>query len=146
MFKRSQKKVKTTFKVPLRELSFEFFRSSGPGGQNVNKVSTGVRARWNIKNSIKLSEEQKQRIKETFSTKISEQGDFIIESQKYRSQSMNKIIAAKRLQELIDLALRERKQRRKITISDKQKEKMIDGKKRISQKKELRKIKPEDLE
>ena len=57
------KKIENKVEIPLEELNFDFFRSSGPGGQNVNKVSTGVRVRWNIEKSEILTDEQKEKIK-----------------------------------------------------------------------------------
>jgi len=136
---------KINFLIPKDEISFEFFRSSGPGGQNINKVSSGVRLRWDIEKNKTLSEEQKEKIKKKYLKKITGSGDLIIESRKFRSQIENKKFALEKLQEIINKVLQEKERAMKVKIPIRKKEQRLTAKKRTSQKKKLRKISKEDL-
>lgn len=131
--------------IPKKELKFEFFRSPGPGGQNVNKVSSGVRIRFDIERSKNLSEEQKEKLKIFYSKRIVKGKELIVERQEARSQFKNKELAIKRLNQLLKEGLRKNKKRRKRKISKVQKQKRIQEKKRISEKKKLRKINQEEI-
>jgi len=86
-------------KIKESELHLSFVRSRGPGGQNVNKVSTAVQLRYNILNSD-IPEDIKDRFCEQYKNRISKNGDVIILAQSYRTQSKNKIDAIKRLESL----------------------------------------------
>ena len=86
-------------KIKESELHLSFVRSRGPGGQNVNKVSTAVQLRYNILNSD-ISEDIKDRFCEQYKNRISKNGDVIILAQSHRTQSKNKIDAIKRLESL----------------------------------------------
>jgi len=86
-------------KIKESELHLSFVRSRGPGGQNVNKVSTAVQLRYNILNSD-ISEDIKDRFCEKYKNRISKNGDIIILAQSHRTQSKNKIDAIKRLESL----------------------------------------------
>ena len=86
-------------KIKESELHLSFVRSRGPGGQNVNKVSTAVQLRYNILNSD-IPENIKDRFCEQYKNRISKNGDVIILAQSYRTQSKNKIDAIKRLESL----------------------------------------------
>jgi len=86
-------------KIKESELYLSFVRSRGPGGQNVNKVSTAVQLRYNILNSD-IPEDIKDRFCEQYKNRISKNGDVIILAQSYRTQSKNKIDAIKRLESL----------------------------------------------
>lgn len=102
--------------VSIPDLSSEFqfltSRSSGPGGQNVNKVNSKVELRFDIRNSLKLSEEQKGILLFKLATKISTDGILSVVSQKDRSQLVNKEDAIQKLNNLITKALTPVKRRR----------------------------------
>ncbi len=87
------------------ELSFTASRSSGPGGQNVNKVSTRITLRFDLDASPQFSAEQKERIRERLATRISKQGILSVSAQRERSQSANREAAAERFVELLQQAL-----------------------------------------
>ena len=86
-------------KIKESELHFSFVRSQGPGGQNVNKVSTAVQLRYNIHESD-IPKHIKELFIEKYSNRISKNGDIIIIAQKYRTQNKNKIDAINRLESL----------------------------------------------
>jgi ribosome-associated protein len=86
-------------------LSFEYFKASGPGGQNINKVSTAVRLKFNLKNTTVLSTEQRERLQQLAGKRISENGFLIIEAKRFRTQEQNRLDAIKRLVLMINAAL-----------------------------------------
>ena len=86
-------------KIKESELHLSFVRSRGPGGQNVNKVSTAVQLRYNILNSD-IPEDIKDRFCKKYKNRISKNGDIIILAQSHRTQSKNKIDAINRLESL----------------------------------------------
>ena len=86
-------------KIKESELHFSFVRSQGPGGQNVNKVSTAVQLRYNIHKSD-IPKHIKELFIEKYSNRISKNGEIIIIAQSHRTQNKNKIDAIKRLESL----------------------------------------------
>ncbi len=93
------------------EFIFQASRSGGPGGQNVNKVSTKVELRFNVANSALLSDEEKAIIAIKLVNKINNSGELILVSQKERSQLKNKENVIEKFQVLIEKALTPRKKR-----------------------------------
>lgn len=87
----------TSHAPPPDELHFEFFRSSGPGGQNVNKVATAVRLRFNVANSTSLPPEVKERLLRLAATRLTEDGVLLIEARRFRTQEQNREDAVARL-------------------------------------------------
>jgi len=90
---------KLMIKIKESELRLSFIRSRGPGGQNVNKVSTAVQLKYNIVNA-EIPDKIKKRFFEQYKNKISKNGDIIIVAQSYRTQNKNKIDAINRLESL----------------------------------------------
>jgi ribosome-associated protein len=88
------------------ELSFTFSRSSGPGGQNVNKVSTRATLHFDVAHSPSLTDEQRDRILERLSTRINREGVLRVVSQRFRSQRANREAATERFVALMQEALR----------------------------------------
>ena len=86
-------------KIKESELRLSFIRSRGPGGQNVNKVSTAVQLKYNIVNA-EIPDKIKKRFFEQYKNKISKNVDIIIVAQSYRTQNKNKIDAINRLESL----------------------------------------------
>jgi len=79
------------------ELRFEFFRSSGPGGQNVNKVATAVRLRFDVRNSTSLPLEVKERLLGLVANRLTDDGVLMIEARRFRTQERNREDAVDRL-------------------------------------------------
>jgi ribosome-associated protein len=111
------------------EISFAASRSSGPGGQNVNKVSTKVTVRFDVAASPSLTEEQKRRIRERLATRVSREGVLRVSSQRERSQSANRETATARLIELLREALAAPPPRRPTRVSRAARERRIAAKK-----------------
>lgn len=124
------------------EIVFSASRSSGPGGQNVNKVNTKVELRFNIPNSNLLSDSEKEILLEKLKNKINKEGDLILVSQEERSQIKNKEKVLQKFYELINEALTPPKKRKPTKPSKARKEKRLEEKKITSEKKSQRK-KPE---
>ena len=125
--------------IPEEEIKFSFARSSGPGGQNVNKRDTKVIGVWNIEASQVLTPEQKVLILQHLRAKMNQEGDIIVYSQNHRSQSQNKEEVIKKLNNLINQALQPRKARFRTKVPRSEKRKRLENKKRQSEKKRLRK-------
>ena len=121
------------------ELTFTASRSSGPGGQNVNKVNTKVELRFNIGESKLLSDEEKDLIRAKLRKKINSEDELIIVSQTERSQLKNKEKAVEKFYLLIGKAITQKKKRKRTKPSEESKEKRLEEKKLISGKKESRK-------
>src|SRR5690606_4179863 len=96
-----------------QEVVFSATRSSGPGGQNVNKVNTQVELRFSVKNSGLFSWEEKDRIFLKLKNRINSEGELIVTSQTGRTQLNNKENALEKFFELIEKALTVRKKRLK---------------------------------
>ena len=96
-----------------RDLTFEFIRASGPGGQNVNKVSTAVQLRFDARQSNSLSPEIFLRLRRLAGKRITEDGVLIIQARRYRSQEKNRQDAIQRLVALIQKATQKPKPRKK---------------------------------
>ena len=95
----------------LKELRFKAIRSSGSGGQHVNKVSSKIELSFSLEQSLVFSEEQKQRLFLKLQHRLTKQGVFILQCDESRSQHKNKTIAINRFLELIHNALLVRKKR-----------------------------------
>jgi ribosome-associated protein len=123
----------------LPELEFSTSRSSGPGGQNVNKVSTKVIIRWNLLNSTLITDEQKMLLLNKLSSQLTREGELIINSQESRSQLQNKELALEKLDALLRKALTKPKARKATRPTKSSKVKRVDNKKRHAEKKQWRK-------
>ena len=120
------------------ELNYEFARSSGPGGQNVNKVETKVTLKWVIEDSAALSDDEKRRVSDALKSRITKDGVLRVTSQRHRTREANRHAAIGRFIELLDDALMVRAPRKKTKISRAAKRRRIEGKKRRGQVKRMR--------
>lgn len=104
--------ISTELSIPAWELNESFVRASGPGGQNVNKVSTAVQLRWNIEASS-LPPAIKARFRRRYGARITGDGDVIVEAKNHRSQKLNRDEARKRLADMVRAVEHPPKRRKK---------------------------------
>ena len=126
------------FKNILAELTYSSSRSSGPGGQNVNKVSSRVTLEWNVVQSLLISEEEKIVILHKLSSHITKEGILQLSSQESRSQLQNKESVAQKLEQLLTKAFIKKKVRRPTKPSKSAKQKRVLQKKKHGEKKKWR--------
>lgn len=125
------------------ELKFSYIRAPGPGGQNVNKVATGVLLRFNVLDSSSLPETVRERLLLILGNKLTQSGDLIIKACRYRTQQRNKLDALERLNELVKKAQIVPKKRKKSKPTLASKKKRLETKKLNSKKKSIRSSRPE---
>jgi len=131
--------------IPVRDRNFEnefiisASRSSGPGGQNVNKVSSKIDLRFNVSASSLLDEEEKELILQKLSARINNEGEMIIVSQSERSQLQNKELAIEKFYTLVETALKPVRKRKPTKPSYASKMLRLEHKKLLSKKKANRK-------
>ncbi len=121
------------------ELKFRASRSSGPGGQSVNKVSTKVELLFDIRSSRILSETQKEILLEKLKNRINTAGVLYLTSEETRSQFKNKELTVAKFLQLLDEAFQPVTERKTTKLSNASKEKRLKSKKILSAKKDLRK-------
>jgi len=131
--------------IDQSELEFDFVRSSGPGGQNVNKVSTAVQLRFDAAHSRSLPDRVRERLVSVAGKRMTSEGVIVITAQRFRSQQKNREDAVSRLVSLIQQASRIRKKRKKTAPTRESRERRLEEKKarsRIKQKR--RRVRADD--
>ncbi len=126
--------------VPILEgeLVFKASRSSGPGGQNVNKLNTRVTVLLDVAGSPSLSDQQKQRVLGRLAGRIDKDGILHVASQKHRSQEANRRAAVERLQQLVQEALKPVPMRKKTRVPTAARERRLQEKRQRSGRKQQR--------
>lgn len=115
--------------LPIEELLFETFRSSGPGGQNVNKVETAVRLRWDLAATSAIPADARVRLAALAGRRMTREGVLLLEGRRYRTQEQNRADLLVRLAELVGQALVAPKPRRKSKPGKRAKERRLRDKK-----------------
>ncbi len=129
--------AKLDMKIPQETITYEYFRASGPGGQNVNKVSTAVRLRFDVA-SANLSHAVQTRLENLAGNKMTKEGVLIIESSQYRTQNRNQAEAYARLESMLKRAEKPPKKRRKTRPTKASVKRRVDSKKHRGNVKKLR--------
>ena len=106
-------RINSRITIPASELHFSFVRSSGPGGQNVNKVNSKAQLRWSVTRSAALPEEVRSRVLTRLASRITERGELVLSSQRYRDQAKNIGDCLAKLREMLASAAAPPKRRKK---------------------------------
>lgn len=130
--------ITPTLEIPDSELELRTSRSSGPGGQNVNKLETRVTVRFDVAGSPSLGEEERERIRERLGSRISKAGVLQVSSQRHRTQAANREAAVTRLAGLLADALEPEAERKPTRVPRAAKRRRIQEKRRRGRLKELR--------
>ena len=131
--------INNEVRIPRSELSFRFSRSSGPGGQHVQKSSTRVELLFDVAHSPSLSDEQRARVLKRLASYADAEGVLHLVAQSERSQHRNREEVVERFEELMRKALKRRKRRKRTKPTAASKEQRLRKKKRRSEVKKLRK-------
>jgi len=131
-------KITDSIYINESEVKESFIRSSGPGGQHVNKVATAVQLHFNAKNSGNISAEVYNRLRAIAGSKLTEDGNLIIVSREHRSQSQNRRVALDKLISLLQQAAKKPKHRTPTRPSQASVEKRLRNKRLQSEKKKSR--------
>jgi ribosome-associated protein len=125
-------RISDELSIADEEISFEFSRSRGPGGQNVNKVSTKATLLFDVANSPSLSAEQRSKIRKALRTRITKAGLLRVTSQAHRTQRANREAATEKLIDLLRDALKPMRPRRKTKPPNAARERRLQEKRRRS--------------
>ena len=129
--------VTETIQIPEWELQERFIRASGPGGQNVNKVSTAVQLRWNVLASS-IPPPVKARFRKRYGARLTQDGELILEAKDHRSQGLNREAARKRLADMVKSVAAPPRRRIKTKPTRASIRRRLDGKKQRSAVKAMR--------
>ena len=124
--------------IPDRDISVSFVRASGPGGQNVNKVSSAVQLRFDLQGSAVLTEAVKARLRALAGRRVGADGALLIVARNHRTQEANRRDAEERLRELVHRALVVPKTRKPTRPTRAARERRLEGKARAQRSKRLR--------
>jgi len=134
--------ITRTITINENDIKVEFIRSSGPGGQNVNKVATAAQIRFNIKQSTAIPEVVRKRLIRLAGKRITEEGELVISARRFRTQEQNRRDAIERLTDLIRRAAAQPKRRIKTKPTRASKSRRLDSKHRRGTIKDVRRHTP----
>lgn len=129
--------------VPIAEFRLTFSRSSGPGGQNVNKVNSKVTLHWDVTATASLPEDVKRRLLAKYHQQINVNGQLVIASQRYRDQLRNRMDCLEKLRQMVLGVATPPKRRRPTRPSRAARERRMRAKRQQSEKKRMRRPPPE---
>ncbi|MEZ6067446.1 MAG: alternative ribosome rescue aminoacyl-tRNA hydrolase ArfB [Planctomycetaceae bacterium] len=134
--------INERLRIPLADLRFQASRSSGPGGQNVNKVNTRIQMWWNISADTQLPEAAKSRFLAQNAGRLTKEGELLIESQQFRTQIANRQWCLDELARLIRSALVTPRKRRPTKPTRGSQQRRLKSKQERSEKKSRRRYNP----
>ena len=135
-------RVTAHINIDEREIEEQFVRASGPGGQNVNKLSTAVQLRFDVRHSPSLAPDVRERLERLAGSRLTRDGVLVIIAQRHRTQARNRQDALDRLIDLIRRAAIPPIKRRPTRPTRASRERRIEGKKRRAGIKRLRRARP----
>ncbi len=130
--------------IPISEIEFSYVRSSGPGGQNVNKVNSKAVLRWNLVTSPSLPDFMRARLIERLGDRLTRTGEIIVASDRFRDQGKNREDCLEKLRTILSRAAIPEKIRKQTRPTFSSKRKTGEQKKRTSEKKRLRRFSRHD--
>jgi ribosome-associated protein len=136
-------RVTKTIVLDESEIKERFVRSSGPGGQNINKVATAVQLRFDLRNSRSIPDEVRERLVRSAGKRVTEDGVIVIEARRFRTQERNRQDARDRLVEWIRRAALPVRPRRKTGPPRESNERRLESKRQRSRIKQARRVDPE---
>lgn len=136
-------RITPTIAIEERELEERFVRASGPGGQNVNKVSTAVELRFDVRGSPSLPEGVKTRLARLAGSRMTDEGVLVIRAERFRTQERNREDARERLTQLVRAATHVPKHRIPTKPTKASKKRRLEGKGRRGEVKKLRSGRPD---
>jgi ribosome-associated protein len=125
-------------RISLEEFAFTYARSSGPGGQNVNKVNSKAVLRWNPTTSPSLPDDVRRRLLERFASRLTTGGELVLASDRFRDQRRNADDCLEKVREMLATVARPPKKRKKSKPTRASKERRLESKRRESAKKQNR--------
>jgi len=136
--------INPRLKIPLREFDFTFARSSGPGGQNVNKVNTKATLRWPVASSPSLPDDVRQRLVARYRRRLTSSGDLLITSQRFRDAGRNVADCLEKLRAMLSEVATAPKTRKATKPTQASVRRRLEQKRRQSRKKRLRRSPPDE--
>ncbi|MCE9547138.1 MAG: aminoacyl-tRNA hydrolase [Planctomycetia bacterium] len=133
-------KVTDKLQIPLSELTFTFSRSGGPGGQNVNKVASKALLRWSVVQSPSLPPDVRDRFLARFASRLTNDQELLLTSQRYRDQGRNIADCLEKLREMLATVARPPKRRRPTRPSKNSRERRLTTKRQQGEKKSRRRF------
>jgi ribosome-associated protein len=137
-------RVNSQIAIPRSELRFSFVRSSGPGGQNVNKVATKAVLHWNAASSSALPDELRGQVIARLGRRINDRGELVLTSQRYRDQPRNIDDCLCKLTAMLIAAARRPRPRKKTRPTKAAREARLSGKRATAEKKQRRRLPSDD--
>jgi ribosome-associated protein len=130
--------ITNTLSIDESEIQLDFTHSSGPGGQNVNKVATAVQLRFDVRNSPSLPDEVRKRLIQLAGKRVTRDGILVLDARQFRTQERNRQDAIQRFAALVRKAAQRPKSRRKTSLPAESKQRRRDAKRRRGEIKRLR--------
>lgn len=130
--------ITDSISIDESELQFDYIRASGPGGQNVNKVSSAVQLRFDVRKSPSLPDDIRQRLEHLAGKRLSDEGVLVIEARRYRTQEQNRQDALQRFATLVQKATQAPRPRRKTRPTAESQRRRLEEKRRRAEIKRLR--------
>ncbi len=134
--------VDSRLQIPANEFTLTFARSTGPGGQNVNKVNTKAVLRWNLDQSLSVPDEVKARFRQTHAQRLNNVGEVVLSSDRTRNQLRNINDCYEKLRQLILAAMVVQRPRKKSRPSRAAVERRLQSKRQSSERKKRRQFRP----
>lgn len=135
--------INRRIQIDMRELKFTFVRSSGPGGQNVNKVNTKAVLRWPVEATESLPEDVRERFISAYRRRLNDQGQLVVSSQRYRDQRRNVNDCLEKLRAMVARVAKPPRIRKKTRPTAAAVARRLEQKQKQSQKKQARKFRAE---